>query len=487
VVAATRAELPAPVRGLALGGATLLAELALAGESRGWLFALPPALLVFVAVTPGRLRLVIGLGIVAVAVIAAHGPVVALSEEFTTGPGLNALVDDASRAILMSSAVVALVATALALFDRELGRRGFSPSAPRYAGLVAGVLAVVIGVGGYWTVQGSPVEKLGDKWEEFKTGPQPGRTGRLTGSLGSNRYDFWTVAWDRFSDRPVRGIGVDNFQYAYLSEGNSGELPRYPHSFELGVLSGTGLIGALLLFGGLIAGIVAALRGVFRRSGLAAATAGAAVSMFAYWLLHASVDWFWEFPALAGAALAALGLAAGLGAPDDFPREPRARRRIALAATMLAGLVAAVTLAVPWMAERQVQRAGEDFRENRAAQAIDRLDQAASLDPLSPRADLVAGSIALRVGDYELAQERFMDAYEREPRNHYAVLELGLIAALSGDRERATTLLAEALRLSPRDEVTKRALQDIRRGREPDIAALNRRLLQEARGRASAG
>ncbi len=48
--------------------------------------------------------------------------------------------------------------------------------------------------------------------------------------------------------------------------------------------------------------------------GAVAAASVATVSVL-YWLIHGSLDWFWEFPALGGAAFAMLGLAAGLAAP----------------------------------------------------------------------------------------------------------------------------------------------------------------------------
>ena len=60
-------------------------------------------------------------------------------------------------------------------------------------------------------------------------------------------------------------------------------------------LAETGLIGALLLGGAFLTGLLAALRGP-RRSDLTGVAAGAGVLMFAYWFLHSSVDWLWEFP-----------------------------------------------------------------------------------------------------------------------------------------------------------------------------------------------
>ena len=65
------------------------------------------------------------------------------------------------------------------------------------------------------------------------------------------------------------------------------------------------------------------------------------------------------------------------------------------------------------------------------------LDRARTLNPLSARADLVAGAIAMREEDYPRAEEAFGRALDRHPDSWYAELELGVIAALEGRRDEA--------------------------------------------------
>src|SRR6185312_15054075 len=130
---------------------------------------------------------------------------------------------------------------------------------------------------------------------------------------------------------------------AYLRKGKSVQAPLYPHSTEMVALSETGLVGALLLFGAFGTLLVAALRAV-RRTDLTGVVAGAGILMFGYWLLHSSVDWFWEFPALAGSALAALGIAAAVAreAPAQAPPPERSRPALASALALVAGLAGLV-------------------------------------------------------------------------------------------------------------------------------------------------
>ena len=175
--------------------------------------------------------------------------------------------------------------------------------------LAAAAALAVAGTVVYVAKRGSPFTDVAHAWNQFKTKGTPhGGTNRL-GRLGSDRYDFWRVALQRFEHAPIAGIGADNYQEAYLLHGKSLEQPLYPHSMELRTLSQTGLVGALLLTAAFAAALAAAARALRRRAGWGAAAAAAGVGAFTYWLVHGSVDWFWEFPVLSGTAFALLGLA----------------------------------------------------------------------------------------------------------------------------------------------------------------------------------
>ena len=480
---ASRRGVPAPLRGLALGGAGLLAGLALLGQSRGWALALPLALALFVALCPGRVRLLAAIAAVGIGALAASGSVLSVHDDYSP-ERLDALLADATGAVLLAALALVAVGVVAAIVDNrvELG-----PAAARRIGAVAAVLVAVALAGGvalYAAAEGSPTTQVGDAWQDFKQGgdsPAAGGSRFTTG--GSNRYDFWTVAWDGFGERPLRGMGAENFQEEYLQRGKSSEQPRYPHSLELGVLYQTGLVGGILLFGGLAAALAAAL-GTRRAAHPERAVAAAAVAVFAYWLLHASVDWFWEFPALTAPAFAMLGLAAAVA-----PRAAgaTARRRLGVVPAVL-GVAATVALCLsfvfPWLAEVEISRATETWRSD-PGDAFRRLERADDLNPLSPRASLTAATIALRVDRPGLARREFSEALRREPRIAYALLELGAIAAIQGDRQTAVRLLARARVLSPRDEDIAIALRRARAGRPLDLRTLNRRILERAleRGR----
>ena len=93
-----------------------------------------------------------------------------------------------------------------------------------------------------------------------------GSGNRLLSGFGSNRYDFYRVAFDEFLDHPVLGIGADNFQQEYLARGHSDETPRYPHSLELRALSQSGVVGTLAALAGLVAALFAGTAAVRARA-----------------------------------------------------------------------------------------------------------------------------------------------------------------------------------------------------------------------------
>src|SRR5436190_1669317 len=213
--------------------------------------------------------------------------------------------------------------------------------------------------------------------------------------------------------------------------------------------------------------------------------AAAALAGFAYWAVHGSFDWFWEFAGLGAPAFALLGIACALAPPrgrdGGASRSlPRAGRLALIGGGVVAAIAVAASLTLPWLSQLEVQSAAHIWpRAPRAAYS--RLDRAADLNPLSDDAYLVAGSIALRFGDVARAQRYFSRALQRTPDGAYATLELGAIASDSGRRERALALLSRAVALDPRNPLARKALALARAGRRVSVAELNRAIFARSR------
>jgi hypothetical protein len=351
------------LRGLLAGGSVLLAGVALLSVSRGSLYATPVMLVLVFAFLPGRVRTFALLVPVAAGIAVFAPSVLRVGERLEAGQSAEAAIRAATAAMLLAALAVGLVVALGAAIEQ---RRSLSASAAgrvhRGVGALALTVLVVVLAGGL-VAAGNPVRRVEHGWHTFKIGYSANSKGenRLVSGLGSNRYDFYRVALDEFLHHPLFGIGADNFQQQYLAHGRSEETPHYPHSVELRTLSQTGLVGALLALVGLGAALVAAARGLRGDDRLARAVVAAALAGFAYWVVHGSFDWFWEFAGLGAPAFALLGLACGL-APRRFSgtatsSPPPALRWVAIGAGACAALLAALSFAAPWLSQREVQSA----------------------------------------------------------------------------------------------------------------------------------
>lgn len=476
---ASRRETAPLLRGAFLASAGLLSSLALLGQSRSWLVAIPLAAIVYLALVPNRLRAAAAMLGVATGTAAISGHLLAVHDQVSDDRTLVALLDAATWRILAVAAVLGAVGVVWGLVDRRVR---LSAARERAAGRAAAAItaAAVAATIVLALATGAP-GALSDRWQEFKQGgaaPYAG-SGRLS-SAQTNRYDFWVVSMDLFKESPLRGIGAENFQAEYLKRGNSGEQPRYPHSLEMSVLAQTGIVGLLLLGGALAAALVSAFQAREQWRPLTSAIRAGAVTTFAYFALHASVDWLWEFPALGVAAFAMLGMAMSLGRRQRTARRPGAIAALALTAP---ALLLAASVAFPWFAVLETRQANVTWRTDPAA-AIDRLDRASQLNPLSPAPALTSGTIALEIDDLPLASEKFRQALSRDHESFYAVLELGAIAVEQKRYHRGETLLRRAEKLSPLNDIATNAIRQLKLGYPVPLDDLNRDILDRARQRA---
>jgi O-antigen ligase len=482
-------RLPWGVRGLLAGGAVLLAEVALLSQSRGSLYATPVMLVLVFALLPGRTRTFAVLVPVVAGIAAAAPAVLRVGDKLKHGEVTHAAVHGATVAMLAAALLVGVVVAVAAAAEvrvprSEIARRRVR-TAVRASAVAVLVLAIVAGLVAF----GNPLTRIEKGWDTFKGGYAADSTtgSRLVSGLGSNRYDFYRVALDEFLHHPVAGIGAENFEEQYLAHRRSEETPHYPHSVELRALAETGLVGALLALVGLGAALFAGARALRRRDPLVRTVAAAALAGFAYWFLHGSFDWFWEFAGLGAPAFALLGIACALAPARTAPSErvtrvgvgARARRRMALAACVLLALAAVGSLVPPWLSQLEVESAARVWTQAPQS-AYARLRDAADLNPLSDEASLVAGSIALRYGELARADREFAQALARTPGDVYATLERGAIASAGGQRAAAIALLERALRLDPREPLAGQALATTRAGHRVNIAALNRSILLKA-------
>jgi O-antigen ligase len=120
--------------------------------------------------------------------------------------------------------------------------------------------------------------------------------------FGENRPHYWRVAWQDFEANPILGSGAGTFGAFWLEHRPVDEFVHDAHSLFLESLAELGSPGLALLVVGFGVPLVALRR---RQDPFVAAAAGAYVAF----LLHAAVDWDWEFGAV---GLVGVGCAAAV-------------------------------------------------------------------------------------------------------------------------------------------------------------------------------
>ena len=138
--------------------------------------------------------------------------------------------------------------------------------------------------------------------------------------------------------------------------------------------------------------------------------------------MHASVDWFWPYPALTAPVLALAGSAC---APAVARARPALDAAVARLADRRAG-GARDQRDPAWLSERYVNNAYAGWRTD-LDRAYDDLDRAQQLNPLSDMPLLAEGAIARAAGDRERALAAFREAAELRPEEwatHYLLAEL---------------------------------------------------------------
>jgi O-antigen ligase len=452
-----RREFPRWVRIAAVTLVFAAAVALLLTYSRGGVVVALVVLAAFLALTTRRLEAV-------VAMLISLPPAVAVAAWAFTQPGIASDLQPASTrevdglqlGLALMVAATAVAGAAYLLLEREerwRPRITWKLSGARLAGGAAAALLVAVLV----VSRGDPVDWTRDGFREFtnpvsQAGSNPQRLGEL--NLNS-RWTWWEEAWTLFTDEPVGGTGAASFAVARRPIRINTTFATEPHNVALQFLAETGIFG-FLLFAGFVGtagvGVVRAVRSTVGGEG-AAATA-LALALLAY-LLHALIDYDWDFISLTGPVLIVLGILLATGRPAGT----RVRAPLWASGAILVAVVSLFSLAAPWLATGYVDDAFAAIDRGDDQAALDAARRAQTWNPLAIEPLLAEAAAEEARGDGRSALVRYVEAVELQPLNWRSWYELGLFELETGRRERAIRHLQRSRELDPLGPANDRLLQ----------------------------
>jgi O-Antigen ligase len=300
---------PTAMRALAAASCAPLGVGVYLSYSRGAIAAGVVGLAVLLAVAPSRPQLRAVATAAAAAVIGA-----CCAAAFSGVASLEGGLADRERegALVLALLLFVMLAAALvcAWTARAERRGGLSLETLGMARRLPAVAVSLVAL----TVAGLIVGGLRERGgtEQVFTGRE--HAARLT-SLKSRRYDYWRIGVDTFAQHPLGGVGAAGFRVVWLQERPVQEGALDVHSLPLEMAAELGIVG-LLGLALLLAGACLAARDALRRDRTLLAGAAAAATV---WLLHATIDWDWQIPAVTLPVVVAVG--ALIGASEGLGEE----------------------------------------------------------------------------------------------------------------------------------------------------------------------
>ena len=316
--------------------------------------------------------------------------------------------------VLLAGAVLVVAAAAYST------RLSLSAERRRTIERVAAGVALVLAVGGL----ALSIVFAGRIWGEFanpvSSQISSGSAGRLTSANSSNRWRWWSEAWQAFVDHPLGGTGAGTFVLTDERLRRTGVVTTTePHNVPLQFLSETGIVGFLLYLGVAAGALWAAAR---KRAPAETALALGVAAFF----LHGIVDFDWNFVATSGPLL----LVAGALARQPAPERVRVRRPLLAVGAVLFAAAAVYSLAAPWLARRALADANPK--------------QAHAYDPLSTQALIDWAAFEDADGNVLHAAQLYDDAVALEPESSDTWFALGLFYRDHGAWRRAYDAFSKA-------------------------------------------
>ena len=403
-----------------------------------------------------------------VALMVAYGAEL-LSTENATATAAAGQADRVALVTALAMTAAALLRLAFIPLDSRMSAVRLSAGTRRAVTLGSAAILIVL-VAGTSIALDAP-DRLERQYERFVEGGEIDDEGdarrRLTDPANNGRLDSWRVALEASERERLTGRGAGTYEVVWARERPVQFIVLDAHSLYLETLAELGVVGLILLVGALLVLFVGSARCI---RGPDRAIYAAIFAMALAWSIRAGIDWDWEMPVIT-LWLFAIGGAA-LARARDAPPVVGSPPGLARVLTGVLVLALAITPALVYVSQAQLDRSQRSFERGDCRMAVDQALAATSTLSVRPEPFELLAYCDVRLGQPRLAVDAMEEAVERDPQAWELRYGLALVRAVAGrDPRRAAR---SALRLNPRAPLAQDA---VRRFRTNDPQKWRRRAL----------
>jgi tetratricopeptide (TPR) repeat protein len=247
----------------------------------------------------------------------------------------------------------------------------------------------------------------------------PSRLGSLDPNL---RLCWWGEALDVFAHHGSDGAGAGTFEIARKRFRQDARNVVQPHSVPLQHLADGGVPGFVLFMALVVAGAAACVCALRRLSGAERAAAAALLAAPAAYLVHALVDYNWDFLAATAPAMVALGVLAAAGREAG----PTRRRPFLAVGVLVITVAVLVSFSFPRLSDRAQRESTSALARGDFDRAQDRALWARFFNPLSASPHAALARVAERQGVRWRAERSYIRAVELQLDNPETWYALGI-------------------------------------------------------------
>jgi O-antigen ligase len=303
----------------------------------------------------------------------------------------------------------------------------------------------------------------GTAWHKFTSTDVGESSAGIASSSSRGRTQFWEVALEGFSEKPLTGHGAGTYGFTWDKLRPIAMANTQAHSLYLQALDELGIVGFALALGMVLAMLFIGFEAWRHAGGRERELYAALLGVSLAFAVGAAYDWFWQLAMVGAVFFMATGTLVAARCGQIWRARQIARTREGAApepdgedrrfGLVVVGLVVAwltmIALIGPLLVNHEINESTKAAESSELEAARSHANTAKSIEPWAATPYLQLGLLARLEGNDEEAIERFGQAIDREDQNWTLFYLRAQALHEMGKKEAAQADLEEARRLNP--------------------------------------